>query len=147
LIANFPTCTVKPGSVYDGDTLRVLCNGQESKIRFACIDAPETKQPGGIEARDHLRSLLTNSGNQVKVKAITSDRYGRTVAELFFLRGNQWQLVQKYQAQEGMVWGYKKYKSDCPSWNGVYKAYTEAQQAKRGLWAGNPTPPWEWRRR
>ena len=148
-LSNLPTCNVKPGSVYDGDTLRVLCNGEELKIRFACIDAPEVrpKQPGGIEARDHLRSLLTNSDNQVKVNAITTDRYDRTVAELFFLRGNQWQLLQEYQAKDGMVWGYEKYKSDCPSWNGVYKAYTEAQQAKRGLWAGNPTPPWEWRRR
>ncbi len=54
--------------------------------------------------------------------------------------------MQLRQVQDGMVWGYEKYKSDCPSWNGVYKAFTEAQQAKRGLWAGNPTPPWEWRR-
>lgn len=147
-INNLPTCNVKPGSVYDGDTLRVLCDGQESKIRFACIDAPEVrpKQSGGIEARDHLRSLLSNSNNQVKVNAITTDRYDRTVAELFFLRGNQWQLVQEYQSKEGMVWGYEKYKSDCPSWNGVYKAFIEAQQAKRGIWAGNPIPPWEWRR-
>ncbi len=143
-IANLPTCNVKAASVYDGDTLRLNCSGLELKIRFACIDAPEIKQPGGIEARDHLRSLLTNSGNQVKVNAITTDRYNRTIAELYTPSG---ELVQKYQAQEGMVWGYEKYKSDCPSWNGVYKALTEAQQAKRGLWAGNPTPPWEWRRR
>ena len=40
-IATLPTCDVKSGSVYDGDTLRVLCNGTEFKIRFACIDAPE----------------------------------------------------------------------------------------------------------
>ncbi len=146
LVANLPTCSVKAKSVYDGDTLWLNCSGQELKIRFSCTDAPENKQPGGIQARDHLRSLLTNSGNQVKVNAITTDRYGRTVAELFFLRGNQWQLVQEYQAREGMVWGYEKYKSDCPSWNAVYKAYIEAQQAKRGIWAGNPTPPWEWRR-
>ena len=147
-INNLPTCKVKPGSVYDGDTLRVLCSGQELKVRFACVDAPEIrpKQPGGIESRDHLRSLLSNSNNQVKVNAITTDRYDRTVAELFFLRGNQWQLVQEYQAKDGMVWGYEKYKSDCPSWNAVYKAFTEAQAANRGIWAGNPIPPWEWRK-
>ncbi len=145
-VANLSTCAVKPGSVYDGDTLRVLCNGQELKIRFACIDAPETKQAGGIEARDHLRSLLANSGNQVKVNSITTDRYDRTVAELFFLRGNQWQPVQEYQAKEGMVWGYEKYKSDCPSWEAIATAQQQAQAANKGLWAGNPTPPWEWRR-
>lgn len=145
-IANLPTCNVKTGSVYDGDTLRVLCNGQELKIRFSCVDAPEKKQPGGIEARDHLRSLLANSGNQVKVNAIINDRYGRTVAELFFLRGNNWQLVQEYQARDGIVWGYEKYKNDCPSWEAIAQAQQQAQKAKRGLWAGNPTPPWEWRR-
>ena len=143
---NLPTCTVKPGSVYDGDTLRVLCDGQETKIRFACIDAPEVrpKQPGGIESRDHLRSLLSNSNNQVKVNAITTDRYKRTVAELYTPAG---ELVQLRQVKDGMVWGYEKYQSDCPSWNGVYKAFTESQQAKRGIWAGNPTPPWEFRKR
>ena len=144
-LSNLPTCNVKPGSVYDGDTLRVFCNGQELKIRFACIDAPETKQVGGIEARDHLRSLLSNSNNQVKVNAITTDRYDRTVAELFFLRGNDWQLVQEYQARDGMVWGYDRYKSDCPSWEAIATAQQKAQAANRGLWAGNPSPPWEWR--
>ncbi len=92
--ANLSTCTVKPGSVYDGDTLRVLCNGQELKIRFACIDAPETKQPGGIEARDHLRSLLSNANNQVKLKTITTDKYKRTVAELYTSAGELVQLRQ-----------------------------------------------------
>ncbi len=145
-VANLPTCSVKQGSVYDGDTLWLNCSGQQLKIRFACVDAPENKQPGGIESRDHLRSLLSNSNNQVKVNAITTDRYDRTVAELFFLRGNQWQLVQKYQTKEGMVWGYEKYKSDCPSWEAIALAQQQAQQAKRGIWAGNPTPPWEWRK-
>ena len=67
--SNLPICEVKRKSVYDGDTLRVLCGGQEKKIRFACVDAPEVrpKQSGGIEARDQLRSLLSSSGNQVKV--------------------------------------------------------------------------------
>ncbi|ACB54483.1 putative nuclease [Crocosphaera subtropica ATCC 51142] len=143
LVANLPTCSVKAGSVYDGDTLRVLCNGQEIKIRFACIDAPEAKQAGGIEARDHLRSLLNNSGNQVKVNAITNDRYGRTVAELYTPAG---ELVQLRQVQDGMVWGNDKYKSDCPSWNAIAQAQQQAQQGKRGIWAGNPIPPWDWRR-
>lgn len=142
-IANLPTCNVKAGSVYDGDTLRLNCSGQELKIRFACIDAPETKQAGGIESRDHLRSLLSNSNNQVKVNAITTDRYKRTVAELYTPAG---ELVQLRQVQDGMVWGYDKYKSDCPSWNAIAQAQQQAQQGKRGLWSGNPTPPWEWRK-
>jgi endonuclease YncB( thermonuclease family) len=47
---------LKPGSIYDGDTLRVVKGNEELKIRFCGIDAPEAKQELGIEARDHLRS-------------------------------------------------------------------------------------------
>ena len=68
-VANLPTCLVKARSVYDGDTLRLNCSGLELKIRFACIDAPETKQPGGIEARDHLRAGFARS---------LRDRFSRT---------------------------------------------------------------------
>ena len=47
---------LKPGSIYDGDTLRVVRDGEELKIRLCGIDAPEIKQPLGIESRDYLRS-------------------------------------------------------------------------------------------
>ncbi|MEM8723285.1 MAG: hypothetical protein AAGE84_29030 [Cyanobacteria bacterium P01_G01_bin.39] len=47
---------VKPGSIYDGDTLRVVRGNEELKIRFCGIDAPELKQPLGVESRDYLRS-------------------------------------------------------------------------------------------
>jgi endonuclease YncB( thermonuclease family) len=59
-------CTVKPGSVYDGDTLRVLCDRSELKIRMCGIDAPEKDQPGGIEARDYLRSLSIDNSVLLK---------------------------------------------------------------------------------
>jgi endonuclease YncB( thermonuclease family) len=149
IAADFPVCDVKQGSVYDGDTLRVYCNAQESKIRFACIDAPEVnpQQEGGIAARDHLRSLLNQAGNQVKVNATDTDRYGRTVAELWMDRGNGWELVQLQQVRDGWVWANGKYKEDCPSWDAIARAEKEAKAARRGIWAGNPIAPWEWRSR
>lgn len=135
---------VKPGSVYDGDTLRVVKGNQELKIRFACIDAPEAKQDKGIAARDHLRLLLNRANNQVKINPVDTDRYGRTVAEIYTTSG---QLVQLQQVKDGWVWANEKYKSDCPHWNEIAKAEREAKAARRGIWAGNPMPPWEWRRR
>ena len=36
----FERWQLKPGSIYDGDTLRVVKDGQELKIRFCGIDAP-----------------------------------------------------------------------------------------------------------
>lgn len=147
--ANFPLWQVKPGSVYDGDTIRVINGSEELKIRFACIDSPEVrpKQEGGIAARDHLRSLLNQAGNQVKVNATDTDRYGRTVAELWMDRGNGWELVQLQQAKDGWTWTNEKYKEDCPSFEAIAAAESEAKAAKRGIWAGSPIAPWEWRSR
>ena len=56
----FERWQLKPGSIYDGDTLRVVKGDEELKIRFCGIDAPEVKpkQPMGIESRDYLRSLV-----------------------------------------------------------------------------------------
>ena len=51
-------CEVVKDSIYDGDTFRVKCDGRENKIRLCDIDAPEVKQPLGIESRNYLRSLL-----------------------------------------------------------------------------------------
>ena len=71
-------------SVYDGDTARA----GEERIRLNCIDAPELrstryklKEPIKARAsRDFLRDLIL--GKEVVIKRKTTDRYGRTVAEL-----------------------------------------------------------------
>lgn len=44
---------VKPRSIYDGYTLRVVRGDEELKIKFCGIDAPEIKQPLGIKSRDY----------------------------------------------------------------------------------------------
>jgi endonuclease YncB( thermonuclease family) len=54
------TWQVKEGSIYDGDTLRVVRGSEEQKIRFCGIDAPEKDVPMGVESRDHLRSLVSH---------------------------------------------------------------------------------------
>lgn len=72
-------------SVYDGDTMRVTCNGRDERIRLHCIDAPEmNQQPWGRISRDYLREITppvvalipkeTGNGHR--------DRYGRIVAEV-----------------------------------------------------------------
>jgi endonuclease YncB( thermonuclease family) len=53
--ASLPEYEVVPGSIHDGDTLRVRSSkGEILKVRFACIDAPELKQPLGEESRNYL---------------------------------------------------------------------------------------------
>ena len=98
-----PTTIIK--SCYDGDTCTTT-DGE--KIRLACIDTPELKgkraDPVPAEkARDFLNNLLINE--EVSIRRITKDRYGRTVAELF--NGNI--NIQKLLVEKGYGQIYKKY--------------------------------------
>ena len=70
-------------SCYDGDICRTTSG---EKIRLACIDTPELggkrAQPKRAKAaRDRLRGLVV--GRTVNLRRITTDRYGRTVGELY----------------------------------------------------------------
>jgi endonuclease YncB( thermonuclease family) len=142
---SLPEYEVIPGSIHDGDTLRVRSpKGEVFKIRSACVDAPELKQPMGEEARNHLRSLVNRGGNKVKVQAITVDRYGRTVAQLW----NNYGLIQSQMAIAGMAYGYDQYKKDCPNWPAIESTQAQAQEAKVGVWKlpNGGQPPWDYRK-
>ncbi|MFP4338394.1 MAG: thermonuclease family protein [Halothece sp.] len=130
-------CYVKPGSVYDGDTFRALCGYDELKIKMCGIDAPETDQPGGIESRDYLRSLLPDDA-EIIVIPIETDRYGRTVAEVWndaITNGDQFVNAQMVFA--GQAWHYQQYSGNCPSRNAIANAARIGTQP-------TGTPPWEW---
>ena len=105
-----PTTIIQ--SCYDGDTCTTI-DGE--KIRLACIDTPELrgKRADPIpakKARDFLNDLLVNE--EVFIKRITYDRYGRTVAELFKNDIN----IQELLVKKDLAKVYKKYKSQC-SWS------------------------------
>jgi endonuclease YncB( thermonuclease family) len=65
---------IKPGSIHNGDTLRVVRGNEELKVNLCGIDAPEIKQPLGIESRDYLRSLIAKSNGTIHVLPIEKDR-------------------------------------------------------------------------
>jgi len=129
-------------SVYDGDTMTVLCDQhtdspRKIKVRLYCIDAPEMGQkPWGRQARDHLRRL---AGDHVNVRPITRDTYGRTVAEVERDGLN----LNLEMVRAGEVPVYKRY---CQK-----PAYAEAEwiikSARVGIWKipGLHQRPWEWR--
>ncbi len=63
--------------VADGDTLTLLTDGRQIKVRLAEIDTPEKGQPFGNKAKQALAEMVF--GKQVKVIVVDVDRYGRTV--------------------------------------------------------------------
>ena len=105
--ASLPNVFIK--GCYDGDTCTTL---KGEKIRLACIDTPELKGKKADpipakEARDFLNNLVTN--NEVSIRRITKDRYGRTVAELIKDKTN----IQQLLVQKNLAKVYKRYKNQC----------------------------------
>jgi micrococcal nuclease len=128
---------------HDGDTCRTT---EGERIRLACIDAPELKQPYGEASRDYLRSLLKNQ--TVRIDRRGSDRFGRTIALLYVPNGKEWRAVQEIQAEAGTVWEFDRFKKDCPIWGAIDREANAAQKNRRGLFADEKAiEPWEWRRR
>ena len=94
-------------SVGDGDTIRVSEGSRRITVRLACIDAPETSQrPWGARSTALLKQLLP-VGSEVSLKVQTTDRFGRTVAELLNHRGNVNQLI----VEAGQAFAYRRYLS------------------------------------
>ena len=101
--------TITIDRCYDGDT----CTSTDGeKIRLACIDTPELrgKRADPIPAkaaRDYLNGLV--AGEEVSIRRITKDRYGRTVAELSKDGVN----IQERLVDKGFARVYKRYSDQC----------------------------------
>ena len=68
-------------AIADGDTLTVLTEGREQvRVRLSDIDTPERRQPWGTRARERLSELAF--GQEVRVTARDTDRYGRVVSRV-----------------------------------------------------------------
>ncbi len=129
-------------SIGDGDTIRVRQAGKALTVRLACIDAPESAQtPYGLKSRQYLQQRLP-IGREVSLNIKTTDRYGRSVAEVFSGVNINLALVE-----DGQAFAYRQYLSGCDA-----KAYLEAEdrasRARLGVWQvkGGITRPWDFRR-
>jgi endonuclease YncB( thermonuclease family) len=135
-----PTLTGEP-RIIDGDTIRI----GKTKIRLHGIDAPETKQECqgadgasyrcGEASTDALRVLI--DPGPVRCGGTTYDRYKRLIATCYSGTVN----INAAMVRQGWALAYRRYSKDYIS------AEKEAQEAKRGMWAGEFEPPWEWRRK
>jgi endonuclease YncB( thermonuclease family) len=118
-------------SIGDGDTIRVTTStGRKVTIRLACIDAPETAQrPAGAESRAVLSSLVRSGTLQIKPQ--TTDRYGRTVAEVFAGGLN----VNLEMVRLGTAFAYRQYLGACDR-SAYLAAEAQAQGQRWGALGG-----------
>ncbi len=125
-------------AVMDGDTVMVLRNAEEIKLRLVNIDAPELDQPWGRESREFLLKRVLKK--QVHVSSHAVDAYGRMLAEIS-LNGSS---LNEAQVREGNAWEYSHFHS-----NQHYVALEEAaRKAHKGLWGQSEMPeaPDLWRK-
>jgi len=123
--------------ISDGDTIKVLKDGKQVKIRLAAIDCPVKSQHYGQKAKQFTADMV--AGKIVKIWQTDTDRYGRIVGFVFFGDKN----LDKELLSAGMAWHYKQYSRD-PE---LAKLEFKARSARIGLWSErDPIPPWEWRK-
>lgn len=128
--------TGKVIKVVDGDTLKVL-HGETETVRLEGIDAPETSQPFGKQAKQFASTMVL--GKEVTVKATGKDRYGRTLGVVFLRDGKN---LNQELVRAGFAWVYRQYSHD----KELLHLEAEARKAKRGLWRDpHPIAPWEYR--
>ena len=123
-------------SIHDGDTITMLQNKTQIKVRLFGIDAPELKQPYGKKSKQFLANLIARE--VVEVDENGKDRYKRTLGIIYY----KGQDINAQMVLNGYAWAYVKYSR-------IYVDQEKtARENKRGLWqSSNPTPPWEWRKR
>lgn len=135
-----PATIVGRASVIDGDTLDI--RGQ--RIRLHGIDTPESAQTcrdaSGRDYRCGQRAALALADKigqrNVSCSQRDMDRYRRVVAvcRVGDEDLNAWLVAQ------GWALAYRRYSKD------YVRAEEGARAAKRGMWAGEFTPPEQWRR-
>lgn len=124
-------------SVSDGDTIRVLQNKKEYKIRFFGIDAPEKDQAFGQKSKQRLSDLVF--GKEVKVIWKEKDQYRRYLGIVYLGSLN----INQEMVRGGYAWVYRRYNDDST----MIELETKAKETKQGLWHHeNPTPPWKFRK-
>ncbi len=124
--------------VNDGDTIRVIRRGRETKVRLFGIDCPERDQAFGNKARRFTAKMVF--GKVVKVQEVDKDSYGRIVAWVSV----DGKSLNKELLRAGFAWWYRYY---AENEHELEKLESGARANRIGLWSRpNPMPPWKFRR-
>ncbi len=126
--------------VADGDTITVLQNNRQYKIRLYGIDTPEKKQDFGQKAKKFTSDIVFKK--QVTVISYGTGKYGRTIGVVYVGQ----ECLNEALIKNGLAWVYKQYCSEtfCNGWLQIEQ---EARANKLGLWIyDNPIPPWDFRK-
>lgn len=132
------TFTAHVITVTDGDTYEVRrSDGQTSTVRLFGVDAPESDQPYGVQAKQAAVRYVGNTN--VRVIVVETGPYGRTIGRVRVGGRSLAELLTR----DGLAWHSDRY---APDETELERLERQARNADRGLWAAaDPVPPWDWR--
>lgn len=131
--------TGKVLGVIDGDTIDVMHEGKAERVRLYGVDTPEKNQAFGTKAKQFTSDQVF--GKDVRVVVKDTDRYGRTIGDVFLPNGKR---LSNELVSAGMAWWYKQY---APNDTKLMRRHLDASTKKVGLWADPlPVTPWDFRR-
>lgn len=126
--------------IQDGDTITIIDQSKKQyRIRFAQIDAPESKQPWGSRSKSYLTSRV--AGETVTVVISGKDHYKRVLGTVFLSGIN----INAELVETGNAWAYTKYVTD----KKLFVLEKQARLNKAGLWQlseKETIAPWIWRK-
>jgi micrococcal nuclease len=139
--------TGKVVRVSDGDTVNLLVENKQERIRLASIDAPETAhgssqpgQPFGEASRKNLAEYV--AGKTLTVVCFEKDHYDRHICDIP-VNGT---TANRLQVEQGYAWANQQAKGKFLRDNSLPELEKSARQKKLGLWAEpGAVAPWEWR--
>src|SRR5687767_12997679 len=133
-LADFTGRVVK---VADGDTLTVLVQKRQIRVRLDGIDAPERGQAFGKRSTQSLADLC--AAKDARVAERGKDRYGRTIG-IVTCAGIE---ANSEQVRRGMAWVFVKY---APAGSPLYALEASAKTQRAGVWSdARSVAPWQWR--
>lgn len=123
--------------VLDGDTVKFMpVGGKQITLRLEGVDAPESEQRFGPEAKAWLEKQLDKAN--VRVEITSNDRYGRSLGHVYI--GERW--LNQELVLAGFAWHYVKYNHDVR----LAEAQNLARGKSLGLWAdARKVAPWDYR--
>jgi micrococcal nuclease len=140
-----PTEEASLARVVDGDTIRVIVDGVEERVRYVGIDTPELNETSGAtpepygEAATAANARLLSEGRLVLEKDVSErDRYGRLLRDIWVEEEGTWTLVNLVLVAKGYA-QVSTYPPDVRYVDALLAAQAEARAAGHGLW-GEPAP-------
>lgn len=123
--------------VVDGDTIKLMIDGEKKNVRLIGIDTPESVHPDqeknvpeGKLASDHTKELVGDNDLYIEYGTEPQDHYGRPLCYVYLPDGTMLneQILKDGYAKVLIVGKNKEYKDRFTA------LQNEAKDAQRGLW-------------